>query len=104
MSTGTKVILAVAVVGAIGLLLMVVGVVATGAFFWKVASAEQQAVSAQKAELEAHTEVIKLAAAAKAEAETQTAAAKPADPAMIGERRTGAVAKGAEALLKEQGP
>jgi squalene-hopene/tetraprenyl-beta-curcumene cyclase len=103
MSTGTKVILAVAVVGAIGLLLVAVGVVVTGAFFWQVKKTEQQEVSALTAELETHTEAIKQAAEAKAKAEAR-AAATPADPATIKERRDAALAKGAEAILKEQGP
>ena len=112
MSTGTKVILAVAVVGAIGLLLMTVGVIATGAFFWQVKKTEQQEVSARKAELEARTEIIKRAAEAKAE--SVDASASPAAPAAgsttgdksdsLESRRTAAIAKGAEALLKEQAP
>jgi len=112
MSTGTKVILAVAVGGAIGLLLMTVGVIATGAFFWQVKKTEQQEVSARKAELEARTEIIKRAAEAKAD--SVDASASPAAPAAgsttgdksdsLEVRRAAAIAKGAEALLKEQAP
>jgi squalene-hopene/tetraprenyl-beta-curcumene cyclase len=104
MSTGTKVILAVAVVGVIGLLLVAVGVVATGAFFWSAKRSEQQVVQAMQAELEARTAAVKQAAEANAEAEARAAAAKPADPATINERRAGAVAKGAEAILRQQAP
>ena len=127
MSTGGKVILVVAGVGVVGLLLVIVGVVATGAFFWRTKQAEQEMVAAQKAELEARTEAIKRAVEAKAE--SVEASASPAAPAAgstaagstaagsvaagsaagdksetLEPRRLRALEMGAAALLKEQAP
>jgi len=113
MSTGTKVILAIAVVCAAGLgLLLAAGLGVTGLFFWKVQKAEHQMVEAQKAELEAHTEAIKRAAEAeRAKKEAQAAAsatagpaAGAADAATLEARRIRAIETGAAALLKEQDP
>jgi squalene-hopene/tetraprenyl-beta-curcumene cyclase len=104
MSKSTKVILAIAAVGVVGLLLMVVGVAVTGALFWGVLRDEHRGVEAQKADLEARTKVIERAVEARpAEAEAP-AAAKPADAATLGQRRDRAIEMGAEAILKEQGP
>ena len=105
MSKSTKVILAIAVAGAAGLLLMVVGIVVTGALFWGAQRSGHRVVEVQKADhLEARTEVIERAAeAGQAEAEAP-AAAKPADAATINERRDRAIEMGAAALLKEQAP
>ena len=118
MSTSTKVILAIAVAGAVGLLLMVVGLAATGTLFWTVLQRDEHRVAeARKAEFEARTEVIKQAAEARAE--SVDASASPAAPAAgsttagsaagdksdtLETRRDRAIEMGAAALLKEQAP
>jgi len=104
MSTGTKVILAIAAAGALFVVLLVVGLAGAGAFFWRIQRTERQAVEAQQAELKTRTEIIKAAAEAKAQAEAAApaATAKPADAATLAQRRDRAIEAGAAALLKEQ--
>jgi len=124
MSTGSKILIAVLAVGAVGLLL--VAVLAVGGFFFYAQTARHETAQAQqaaiKAKMEARATVIESAAATekaqaeKAQAEEAGAGESPAAPPApaatspsgaqdtrpLAERRKEAIAKAAAFLIKEQ--
>ena len=120
MSTGSKILIAVLVVGAAGLL-FVAALVAVGGFLFYGQTARHEAAQAQqaaiKAEMETRAAVIERAASAeKAQAEEAGAGESPAAPGApaagspsgaqdtrpLAERRKEAIAKAAAFLIKEQ--
>jgi squalene-hopene/tetraprenyl-beta-curcumene cyclase len=107
MGTGPKIIIAVVVVGAVGLLLA--AFLAVGGFLWYAKAVRQETASAQRADIEARVAEIKAHEESRdraaAGAESQPAPAQgDADARPLDVRRQDAIARGAEYLLKEQAP
>ena len=92
MSTGSKILIAVLVVGAAGLLL--VAVLAVGGFFFYAKTVRHEATQAQhaaiKAEMEARAAVIERAAAAAEKAQAETAQAEKAQAEKVQAEDAGA--------------